>query len=97
MAKNITDTIIRVSRSRSLSVAALASPVTTAAPATLRTEAEAPAPAAPASGIIPLWSGDIRVAPAGLINHDGRLAVTDTSPWPLEILCTITLIALDTR
>ena len=97
MAKNITDTIIRVSRSRSLSVAAIATPATTSAPATLRTEPQAPAPAAPASGLIPLWSGDIRVAPAGLINHDGRLAVTDTSPWPLEILSTITIISLDTK
>jgi hypothetical protein len=94
MRKNVADVLARLHRSRAISSAPLAEPGCTQQPA-------APAPldrhATVTNGRIPHRSGDAEVAPKGEINRDGRLSLTDDSCWPLEILCTVTAIDIESK
>lgn len=86
--KNVDSAVVRVNRSRSVSIAPLdASATPYAYPAHLTDS-----PAAIADGRVPLVSQDIVITPQGQWNRDGRLSVTDASPWPLEILSVTKLI-----
>lgn len=88
LRKNIADTVLRLHRARAVTAAPLSDPAVTAVTETT------PA-AALAAGLCPLADADIKLMPYGLLNHDGRLAVTSPDPWPCEILSVITTINLE--
>lgn len=77
--KRVTDVMLRLYRSRSVTVAPSDNPSASSAyPQSSPQDTRA-------DGRVDLISQDILIHPPGSYNFDGRLTIADPSPWPLEI------------
>lgn len=88
--KQVTDTLVRLYRSRSITVVPSDPPGQT--PVTHEAEA-----GDVTEGRVPLFSGDLQTMPFTAWNTDGRLTIQSADPWPCEILSVIQTIELEGR